>query len=185
MAEKKVETVRAPLLERARLRLVPLHDRLLLDGATSKDAGGKEKEIAMWLTRHVALVIFQKLRASLEQGSATAGKVAPGWRQEALALEHAAILKTNAGKGPGAPWRGEGKPQLLTRVTVKPLQDRVQIGFWNDKNALAALVLPNAPLHRFCAMLALRIQQAGWDKGLDLSWLGKPPAPQVPAGKPN
>jgi hypothetical protein len=85
------------------------------------------------------------------------------------------------------PWRGESKPQLVTRAAVDVVDERLQIVFWSGKSALAGLILRNAPLHRFSAMLALRIQQAGWDQGLDLSWLGKPPAAQqaLPGTKPN
>jgi len=187
MAEPNPSAPRAPLLQRARLRFVPPQDRLLLDGAMPKDESGKQNELAFWLTRHIALGLFEQLRSSLEKGSATAGKVPLGWKQEALALEHAAILKTDAGKGPGEPWRGRSQPQLLTRIKAKPKDDRIQLALFSGKDLVAALVLGNAPLHRFAALLALRIRQAGWDKGLDLSWLGKPPAlqrPQAPA-KPN
>src|ERR1043165_8096178 len=137
MADKEV---RAPLLQRTRLRYVQGQDRILLDGATRKDASGKDKELALWMTRSVALELFKQLRSSLEKGSATAGKIAPGWRQEALAIEHAAILKTNAGKGPGAPWRGEGQPQLITRAAARAVNDKVQLVFWTGKTAAGGMV---------------------------------------------
>src|SRR5438477_213185 len=110
MAETGKTEIRAPALQRVRVRLIPLQDRLLIDGGVRQAEASKEEQIAKWLTRSAALPLFQQLRSSLEKGSATAGKLTVGWRQEALALEHAAILKTSAGKGPGAPWRGETKP---------------------------------------------------------------------------
>jgi hypothetical protein len=164
------------------LRYVAAEDRVLLDGGYAKD-----KEVSLWLTRSLTLKLFQQLRARMEKGSATAGKTALGWQQDALALEHAAILKTEAGKGPGKPWRGEGEPKMATQIGVKPVEGQVRLVFFSGKEGVAGLRLDQPRLHRFSAMLALRIQQAGWDKALDLSWLSKAAATRqlAPPGKPN
>src|SRR5436189_5736264 len=99
-AGKKVSLAGAVVFNRTRFRLDRAQDRLVLDGTSAKD-----ERITLWLTRRFTLTLFQQLRMRMEKES-PAGKTPSAWRDEALALEHEAILKSADGKVPAKPWPG-------------------------------------------------------------------------------
>lgn len=174
------QRINAPVLARSRMRLHAVEDRLLLEGMTPDN-----QPLAFWLTRRMTLQLFNGLRTRMEKDS-PAGKQPAAWRDEALALEHAAILKSVEGKGKPKPWTTTPTARVLTNVGVKVIEGRTRLALFHGKQPVAVMAMQSTALHRFVAMLALRIQQAGWDNGLDLSWLAKPQNVQrLPAKKAN
>lgn len=168
------------VLARSRIQLLPADDRLLLDGANASN-----ERAGFLLTRRLTLQLFKQLRTQMEKDS-PAGKQPSAWRDEALALEHAAILKSDEGKGKGKPWPAELKTRLVTNVGFKAAEGATRLVFLSGKQPVALCQFKGPALHRFAAIIALRIQQLRWDEGLDLSWLAKPPAAQKAiAKKPN
>lgn len=162
---------------------VEKEDRLAL--IVSSAAGD---QLALLMTRRLAIRVINGLAGLLERTSAKAQEAPAEVRGDVVMFEHQGAVATadhetletpgvNEGQGKSrqAPQATDDQQQVATvlfdSIDVTTHPDRFTLGFRAGQQLLAGMDVSRSDLHRIVAVLCRKVEDAQWQIPIETTWL--------------